>query len=154
MTKVTQSTIHAQIILDLKEMDTFCFKVTGNCMRPLIQKGDWVSVESVLTDPGVQTGEILLVDRGADFVVHRLVGINHSEIITQADRSRLPDPPMKREKILGRVTHIKKGCCNLRLKNPIIHRFNQILYIISSLYRKFYGNKGVRNETYKYPGSK
>jgi hypothetical protein len=154
MTKVTQSTFHTQIISGLQEKDTFRFKVTGNCMWPLIKKGDWVSVESVLTDPGVQTGEILLVDRGADFVVHRLVGINHSEIITQADRSRLPDPPMKREKILGRVTHIKKGCCNLRLKNPIIHRFNQILYIISSLYRKFYGNKGVRNETYKYPGSK
>jgi signal peptidase I len=154
MTKSTQSIIHAQIVSGLKEKDTYRFKVTGNCMWPLIQKGDWVFIEPFLTDPGNQIGEIVLMDRGADFVVHRLIGINNSEIIAQGDRSRFPDPPMERERILGKVILIEKSWCRLRLTNPIIHCINRILFCITSLHRKSYLNTGVRNETYKYPGSK
>jgi signal peptidase I len=154
MTKITQSIIHAQIISSLKKNDTFRFKVTGNCMWPLIQKGDWVLVEPVLTDPGIQTGDIVLMDRGVEFVVHRLIKINDSEIITHGDLSRFPDPTMKREKILGKVILIEKGWCRVRLKNPIFHFINRILFCITSAHRKPYLNSGDRNETYKYPGSK
>lgn len=134
MTKVTQSIIHAQIISGLKGNDSFRFKVTGNCMWPLIQKGDWVFIEPILTDKEIQIGEIVLMDRETDFVVHRLIGINNSEIITQGDWSKFSDPLMKREKIIGKVILIEKSWCRLRLMNPIILRFNQILYIISFLY--------------------
>jgi signal peptidase I len=154
MTKVTQAIIHAQIISGLKEKDSFRFKVTGNCMWPLIQKGDWVFIEPILTDPRIQTGQMVLMDRGMDFVVHRLVGINHSEIITHGDWARFPDPPVKRERILGKVILIERGWCRLRLTNPFIHLINQILYFISSVYRKIYGIKGVRNETFNHPNSK
>jgi phage repressor protein C with HTH and peptisase S24 domain len=138
MTKSTQSIIHAQIVSGLKEKDTYRFKVTGNCMWPLIQKGDWVFIEPFLTDPGNQIGEIVLMDRGADFVVHRLIGINNSEIIAQGDRSGFPDPPMEKERILGKVILIEKSWCRLRLTNPIIHCINRILFCITSLHRKSY----------------
>jgi signal peptidase I len=154
MTKSTQSIIHAQIVSGLKEKDTYRFKVTGNCMWPLIQKGDWVFIEPFLTDPGNQIGEIVLMDRGADFVVHRLIGINNSEIIAQGDRSRFPDPPMERERILGKVILIEKSWCRLRLTNPIIHCINRILFCITSLHRKSYLNTGGRNETYQHTSSK
>ena len=154
MTKSTQSIIHAQIISGLKAKDIFRFKVTGNCMWPLIQKGDWVFIEPFVNKSELQTGEIVLMDRGTDFVVHRLIRINNTEIITQGDRSKIPDPPMKREKIIGKVILIEKSWCRLRLTNPIIHSINRILFCITSLHRKSYLNTGVRNETYKYPGSK
>lgn len=154
MTKITQSIIHAQIASGLQEKDTFRFKVTGNCMWPLIQKGDWVLIEPVVMDPEIQIGEIILMDRGVDFVVHRLVRKNGSEVITHGDWSKFPDPPMKREKILGKVTLIDKSWCRLRLTNPFIHCINRILYHISSQYQKFYGNKGVNNETFKHPSTK
>ncbi|MBW6473905.1 MAG: S24/S26 family peptidase, partial [Anaerolineaceae bacterium] len=153
MTKSTQAIIHAQIISGLLEKGTFRFKVTGNCMWPLIQKGDWVFVQPVLTDPEIQTGEIVLMDHGVDFVVHRLVGINNSEIITQGDWSKFPDPPVKRERILGKVILIEKSWCRLCLTNPIIHCINRILYHISCLYQKFYGNKGVKNESFNHPST-
>jgi signal peptidase I len=136
MTKSTQSIIHAQIISGLKAKDIFRFKVTGNCMWPLIQKGDWVFIEPFVNKSELQTGEIVLMDRGTDFVVHRLIGINNTEIITQGDRSKIPDPPMKREKIIGKVILIEKSWCRLRLTNPIIHCFNRILFCITSLHRK------------------
>jgi signal peptidase I len=136
MTKSTQSIIHAQIISGLKAKDIFRFKVTGNCMWPLIQKGDWVFIEPFVNKSELQTGEIVLMDRGTDFVVHRLIGINNTEIITQGDRSKFPDPPMKREKIIGKVILIEKSWCRLRLTNPIIHCINRILFCITSLHRK------------------
>ena len=136
MTKSTQSIIHAQIISGLKAKDIFRFKVTGNCMWPLIQKGDWVFIEPFVNKSELQTGEIVLMDRGTDFVVHRLIGINNTEIITQGDRSKIPDPPMKREKIIGKVILIEKSWCRLRLTNPIIHCINRILFCITSLHRK------------------
>jgi len=154
MTKSTQSIIHAQIISGLQAKDIFRFKVTGNCMWPWIHKGDWVFIEPFVNKSELQTGEIVLMDRGTDFVVHRLIGINNSEIITQGDRSKIPDPPMEREKILGKVILIEKSWCRLRLTNPIIHCINRIFFCITSLHRKSYLNTGVRNETYKYPGSK
>jgi signal peptidase I len=153
MTESTQSIIHAQIISSLKENDILRFKVTGNCMWPMIQKGDWVIVEPILTDPGIQIGEIVLMDRGVDFVIHRLVSINNCEVITQGDWSRSPDPPMKREKILGKVIQIDKSWCRLRLTNPIIHCFNRVLYCISSLHRKSNFYKGVSNETFNHPST-
>jgi signal peptidase I len=136
MTKSTQSIIHAQIISGLKAKDIFRFKVTGNCMWPLIQKGDWVFIEPFVNKSELQTGEIVLMDRGTDFVVHRLIRINNTEIITQGDRSKIPDPPMKREKIIGKVILIEKSWCRLRLTNPIIHCINRILFCITSLHRK------------------
>jgi signal peptidase I len=153
MTKFTQSIIHTQIIAGLKNNETFRFKVTGNCMWPIIRKGDWVIVEPILTDTGIQIGEIILMDRGEDFVVHRLVRINNCEVITQGDWPRLPDPPIKREKILGKVIQIDKSWCRLRLTNPIIHCINRVLYHISSQYQKFYGNKGVSNESFNHPST-
>ena len=153
MTKFTQSIIHTQIISSLKENDILRFKVTGNCMWPIIRKGDWVIVELILTDTGIQIGEIVLMDRGVDFVVHRLVRINGSEVITHGDWTRLPDPPMKKEKILGKVTLIDKSWCRLRLTNPIMHCINRVLYCISSLHRKSNFYKGVSNETFNRPST-
>ncbi len=153
MTKFTQSIIHTQITAGLKKNETFRFKVTGNCMWPLIQKDDWVFVEPIHTDPGIQIGEIVLMDRGEDFVVHRLVRINNCEVITQGDWSRSPDPPMKREKILGKVIQIDKNWCRLRLTNPIMHCINRVLYCISSLHRKSNFYKGVSNETFNRPST-
>jgi signal peptidase I len=153
MTKETQSIIHAQIVSRLMENDIFRFKVTGNCMWPLIQKGDWVFVKPILTDPGVQIGEIVLMDRGVDFVVHRLVRINKSEAITHGDWSRLSDPPMNREKILGKVIQIEKNWCRLSLTNPIIQYINRVLCCISTLHRELFIYKGASNETINHPNS-
>lgn len=153
MTKSIQAIIHARIVSGLQEKDPFRFKVTGNCMWPMIQKGDWVLIEPFRTDTEIQLGEIVLMDRGADFVVHRLIGINNSEIVTQGDWSRIPDPTMKKERILGNVTFIEKSWCRLRLTNPLIHLINRILFCFTSLLRKLNLNTGVKNETYKHPSS-
>ena len=112
-------------------------------MRPLIQKGDWVSIEPCITQLGLQPGEIVLVDRGVDFVVHRLLRINDSEIITRGDWSELSDPPVNIEQVLGHVVEVDKHGYRLRLNHPFVRIIHCIIYFVSSLYRNFYLNKGV-----------
>lgn len=143
MTKSMQSIFHTQIIAGLKKNDFSRFKVTGNCMWPLIQKGDWVLIKPCTTQLGLQPGEIVLVDRGVDFVVHRLLRVNDSEIITRGDWSGLSDPPVNYEQILGQVVEVEKHGYRLRVNHPIVRIIHRILFFISSLYRNFYLNKGV-----------
>ncbi|PKO04488.1 MAG: hypothetical protein CVU41_16670 [Chloroflexi bacterium HGW-Chloroflexi-3] len=143
MTKSMQSFIHAQIISGLKNNDSFRFKVTGNCMKPLIYKGNWVFIEPILTDPGIQKGEIVLIDRGMDFVVHRLIRINDSEIIAQGDWSKFADHPVKIDQVLGYIVEVEKHGYRLRLNHPFVRIINHSIFFISSLYRKFYLHKGV-----------
>jgi signal peptidase I len=154
MTKSMQSIFHAQIVAGLKNNCPIRFKVTGNCMKPLIQKGDWVLIEPIIAEVGLQVGEIVLIDRGVDFVVHRLIRINESEILTHGDWSRFPDPPVKFEQILGYVVEIEKNGYKFRLNNPFVRIINRINNFISSLYRKFYSNKGVNYETFNHSSSK
>ncbi|MBE0684907.1 MAG: S24/S26 family peptidase [Anaerolineaceae bacterium] len=112
-------------------------------MKPLIQKGDWVFIEPSSNRLGFQKGEIVLIDRGMDFVIHRLIRINGSEIITRGDWSRFSDPQVKLEQILGQVIEIEKHGYRIRLNHPLIRIFNRIIYSFSFFYRKFYFNKGA-----------
>ncbi len=143
MTKSMQSIFHTHIIAGLKKNNSFRFKVTGNCMRPLIQKGDCVLIEPCITQLRFQPGEIVLIDRGVDFVVHRLHRINDLEIITRGDWSELSDPPVNIEQILGHVVEVEKHGYRLRVNHPFVRIIHSIIYFISSLYRNFYLNKGV-----------
>ncbi len=136
MTKLSQSFIHAQIISRLKNKDSFRFKVIGNCMQPLIQKGDWVLIEPCFNRLKFQPGDIVLIDRGMDFVIHRLIRINTSEIISRGDWARFPDPPAKLDQVLGHVVEIEKHGYRFPLNHPFIRIFNRINYFISSQYRK------------------
>lgn len=136
MTESKQSILHDQIIASLRIKESFRFKVSGNCMQPLIQKGDWVIIAPLGIDRTLHQGEIVLVDRGVDFVVHRIVFSNDSRIITRGDWTGSFDPPAKRENILGQVVLIEKHWCKLRLTNPIIHLINRTFFYLASLYQK------------------
>lgn len=138
MTKSMQSIIHAQIISGLKTNDNYRFKVIGNCMWPLIQKGDWVIIDPRAKGLAIQPGEIVLINRGDDFVVHRLIRCKNSEFFTQGDRSKLPDSPVQIDQILGCVISIEKKCVRFQLNHPLMHFINRSLYFISSLNKKFF----------------
>lgn len=112
-------------------------------MKPLIQKGDYLIIEPFNPKLGFQPGEIVLIDRGVDFVVHRLIRINDSEIITRGDWSESSDPPVKIEQILGHVVVVEKHGYRLRLNHPFVRIIHCIIYFISSMYQKFYLTKGV-----------
>ena len=131
-----QAVLHSQIISSLKQNHQSRFRVTGRSMRPLIQKGDWVVVEPLTADSVLLPGEIVLIDRTVDFVVHRFIKKNKDVIFTRGDWSRSFDPPVKHEQILGRVIVVEKRCCNLRLSHPLLKIVNRLIIYASFLYQK------------------
>ena len=80
------------------------FQAQGLSMLPTIQDGDLLHVEPVGAQP-LRRGDILLVDDGSKFRVHRLIFKDEASdhFITQGDASLEPDFPVRATQIMGRV---------------------------------------------------
>ena len=84
----------------------------GSSMLPAIRPGDVLEVhrESMA---GVSIGDIVVFEREARLVTHRVVekvsGRGGTLLITRGDALRVPDPPVTPEELLGRVTAVLRG---------------------------------------------
>ena len=128
------------------------FVVTSNSMAPFLQPGDQVIVEGK-TDIVFHHGDIVVCNRSADLVTHRLVSFDEDGwSLTKGDNHLYLDPPIVMADILGRVTKIIKREKVIDLKRVGWVTINQLIgccgRFISSLYR-FYErviqNKFIRN---------
>ena len=84
----------------------------GSSMLPSIRPGDVLEVhrESMA---GVSKGDIVVFEREARLVTHRVVekviGPGGTLLITRGDAMRAADPPVAPEELLGRVTAVLRG---------------------------------------------
>ena len=90
----------------LRPGDTFRVKVTGGSMRPLLQPGDWVTVQAGPADE-FEVGDLLLFQSGAHFVTHRLLGRAAGRLLLKGDALRTQDPPVAPQAVLGRVVTVE-----------------------------------------------
>lgn len=127
---------YRKLIANIPENGLVRFKVTGNCMQPLIQKGDWVIVDLLPAGHSPKVGDIVLIDREIDFVIHRAIQKSGEYIITKGDWTKTPDPPIKQTQLLGRVATIEKRWCKLNLSHPFVHSLDGFCFRISTLYQK------------------
>lgn len=101
-------------------------KVISNSMAPLMQTGDFLQVEAVL--PGqLALGEVVLIQREADYLTHRLIAQPGGRWRTKGDNNLRPDPISAADVIIGRVFCIERGRQSLslqtrkwRLLNPLL----------------------------------
>jgi signal peptidase I len=126
---------HSCVVASLLENKHTRLRVIGSSMQPLIQKGDWVIINPYIGDDEPKLGEIVLIDRGVDFVLHRISKINNQEIITKGDWTKEPDPPVNKKQIIGYVTQIEKSMIKIRMSSPITIIFDRILFQFSTLYQ-------------------
>ncbi|MFL5576502.1 MAG: S24/S26 family peptidase [Gemmatimonadaceae bacterium] len=78
---------------------------SGASMLPLIRPGDRVFAEGRVGSPAV--GQIVVVDRGTRFVVHRVVAVDGGRIVTRGDASDRPDAAVTRQAVVGRVLAVE-----------------------------------------------
>jgi len=128
--------LHEQVIESLRHQQMCRFKVTGRCMNPLIQKGDWVTIEPFSINHSPRQGDIVLINRGNDFAIHRLLKIKGNEVITRGDWSISIDPPFKRNDILGKVIIIEKNKRKIQLSHPFWQMINKFLLLMGLLFEK------------------
>ncbi len=91
--------------------------VTGNSMRPLLQAGDGVVVQSI--DPlALRPGDMIVVQRGGEWITHRLVVVDERGWHTHGDATCYGDEAASAAQIVGRVIAIERNGQTIDLRQP------------------------------------
>ena len=83
-------------------------RVSGSSMAPLIEPGDVVLVRHVNFED-LRRGDLILVEQGGTFLVHRLVAVHDHGVRTKGDNASHADVLVAPEDVLGRVVVVEKG---------------------------------------------
>lgn len=83
----------------------------GGSMSPWLRVGDRLRL-SAATE--VRLGDIVLIDHGAHWLVHRVIGRRGCEVLTRGDSVRRADPTSDRERIIAIVRSAWRGGRRLR----------------------------------------
>ena len=93
----------------LRSFGTLRFAGTGWSMLPSVWPSDTLVVERAEAGK-IRVGEIVLVGRGGRLCAHRVTGIVETTAgrkwITQGDGMSIPDVPVEKTELLGRVTYL------------------------------------------------
>ena len=103
--------------------------VTSDSMRPLVRAGDAVVVEPI--DPrALRPGAVIVVQRGGEWITHRLVMIDERGWHTQGDHAHYIDEVAQADEIVGQVVAIEQGDHTIDLRQPrwavIERRINRV----------------------------
>src|ERR1700676_5182873 len=103
----SRNAIHVELAAEtLLRFSEVRFVARGSSMLPAIFPGDCLTVQSFSGD-GPLVGDVVLVRRANDFLVHRVVRIlDHQPqpgYVLRGDSLTQDDPPVSRSEILGRV---------------------------------------------------
>ena len=98
-------------------------------MAPLIEPGDVVLVRHVNLED-LRRGDLLLVEQGGTFLVHRLVAADAHGVRTKGDSLSHADLPVMPQHVLGRVVGVEKGGGRIELDEgrwPMVNRLLGLL---------------------------
>ena len=110
-------TAHSILREQLRQGGSITLSVTTASMFPLIRPGDSVSVASVRSGD-LRPGDLVLIDSGDEFVVHRLLAMSTRSALTRGDHSRRFDEPVPMDWIIGKVLKIIRSDGELDLSSP------------------------------------
>ncbi len=90
--------------------------VHGRSMWPFVRDGDVVTIEPIRRRPPA-VGEVVAVrhPRGANLVIHRVVGVDPGGWIVQGDACAAPDGVVPTGQVLGRIVAVERGGSPVRL---------------------------------------
>ena len=80
--------------------------VEGTSMEPTLQTGDVVVVIRRVGPEELSVGDIVVYRRGGSLVIHRVVSIGPSGLVTKGDNNWAPDPPVPYEAVAGKVLSV------------------------------------------------
>jgi hypothetical protein len=87
----------------------FRFRVTSGSMAPLIEAGDEVVIRAA-QPPALRPDDLVLVDAGGLFVLHRLRAVlPDGRLVTHGDRNLDPDRPWTPDELVGQAVAVVRG---------------------------------------------
>jgi ATP-binding cassette subfamily B protein len=84
------------------------FHLKGYSMFPLLRPGDTGVVRKCTIDD-LKSGDIVVFYQQTNLVAHRFIRLNDELIVCKGDKNRYADEPVKREAIVGKLVHYKRG---------------------------------------------
>ncbi|OGL43477.1 MAG: hypothetical protein A2161_15850 [Candidatus Schekmanbacteria bacterium RBG_13_48_7] len=102
--------MHEILCSEISKYGELILRVKTNSMEPAIHPLDRVVISPCLYE-SLFPGDMVVFKDKSDFIIHRMVSkyVNGKEyIITKGDRSPFFDPPVRFDKLLGKITGIIK----------------------------------------------
>jgi signal peptidase len=113
------------------------YKVGSGSMRPYLNVNDTIIIKKC---DDYKLNDIVTYQNNEEYVTHRIVSINNSEIITKGDANNTQDDPITKDKIVGKLIykfHIF-GFLSFLLSKPFTWI---LLFIVGFLVTYFIPNK-------------
>jgi hypothetical protein len=98
-------------------------------MAPLVELGDVVLIQRADWED-LRRGDLLLVEQGGDFLVHRLVAADAHGVRTKGDNASHADLPLAPQAVLGRVAAVEKGGRRIELDRGRWPAVNRLLGLL------------------------
>ncbi|HZY41896.1 MAG TPA: S24/S26 family peptidase [Anaerolineae bacterium] len=120
----------ARAVIAAHPIERLRLQVISDSMWPLLCTGDAVIVQPIDPDAGrgdCRVGDVLVAQRGAELITHRLIAIDGEQWITRGDNAILVDAPVMRADCVGRVEAIERGTYQIDLTQPQWAQLNQRL---------------------------
>lgn len=122
--------------------------VTSGSMRPLLRAGDCVVVQPI--DPyALRPGEVIVAQRGGEWITHRLVAVDERGWHMHGDNTRYADEAAGAAEIVGRVIVIERGAQTIDLQQPhwqaIGRRINRVQRVQLQILAAMRGPGGTRS---------
>jgi signal peptidase I len=126
--------------------------VTSDSMRPLLRAGDSVVVRPI--DPyALRPGEVIVAQRGGEWITHRLVVVDERGWHMHGDNTRYGDEVASASEIVGRVIAIERGAQTIDLQQARWHvigrRINRVQRVQLQLLTAVRGPGGMRSNGVK-----
>jgi hypothetical protein len=102
-TKITQAAIHL-----LKQGQAADIPASGLSMFPILLPGDTLRVQP-LQPESLTKGAIVVFQESDRLIAHRFIRLKKNTLYTKGDGLKKFDPPLKKELLLGVVSHRIRG---------------------------------------------
>lgn len=103
----------ADVIVDLLARGhSVRFRARGHSMHPLIRSDDYLLV---VPPANIARGDVVLTRADRGLTAHRVISIAGDVVITRGDNSPADDAPVRRDRVLGVVTHAERDGEMLRV---------------------------------------
>ena len=99
------------------------FRAQGNSMGPFIRDGDILVIAPIVDVSHVQPGDVILFRQGARVLAHRLLsrrGDGGQTLRVKGDAHIKPDPPLRADRVLGKVTSVERAGRTVDLERRIV----------------------------------
>jgi len=113
----------------LRKGEEVCFRVSSGSMDPVLSTGDTIGVRKGKDAYGF--GDIVLFPGKGGLCIHRIIQRKEGRYITKGDRRTIPDPALRKERILGRAIWVEKSGRRFSLENHFARCLGVLMGVLS-----------------------